>query len=432
MNQASQRLLDAHVAYMMDRLRGKKLARLVEEKTEAAFTWMSRVKLERVVNADQVMDIIMRNVVERNFGGGIPELAGEMTRRVLDYEGNETTRLSDIFPRRIFDEMVDRAANLRNARENLINRTVRNEAYQGLVSDLLLGVVKDFLLSENLLSRQVPGLSPLLKLGKNTVNRAAPGLSSLVEDQIRDGLARYVELAVRHSERFLVDFLDENRIAEIADAQFRASSGVPLASHFANLDSDDMEDFIVLGYEFWLSFRKTPYFVGVVREVVVALFEKYGDRPVTDILDDMGLTSEQVVLEIVSAADPVIKVMKKTGFLEKVLIDELKPFYESPACREALAGPASDKGPEPGKAPAEKQAPAARKSSPAGKPAKSKKAAPGKQSAKAGEGPAEKKAASARKSAEKKKPAAARKAGSEKKPPSAKKRSAGNAGKKAE
>ncbi|MEW5735244.1 MAG: hypothetical protein AB1921_10345 [Thermodesulfobacteriota bacterium] len=392
MNETAQKLLDAQVAYVLDLTRGKRFPRLIKEKTEIAFEWMATVTLEQVITQERVMDIIMRNVVDRNFGGGIPEIAGEMTRRVLDYEGNETVTLADIFPRRIFDEMVDKAANLKNARESLINRTVRNPAYQGLVSDLLLGVVKDFLLSENLLSRGVPGLSPLLKLGKSTVNRAAPGLSAIVEDQIRDWLSRYVEIAVRHSERFLMDFLDENRIAEIADAQFRSSSSVPLASHFSNLDADDMEDLIVLGYEFWLSFRKTPYFLGVTQEIVDALFEKYGDRALSDILDDLGLTREQVTLEIVTAATPVLKLMMKSGFLEQAVRDELAQFYGSPACQSILApGAQQDKAAK--KTEAAGKAEAEGEPAPGKRPAARKKPAEGKKPAPARKGPGAKKTA---------------------------------------
>ena len=51
-----------------------------------------------------------------------------------------------------------------------------------------------------------------------------------------------------------------------------------LSEYFKNIDANDMEDFIIIGYDFWLHFRKTPYFKEIYTDLVYFFFEKYADR----------------------------------------------------------------------------------------------------------------------------------------------------------
>ena len=108
----------------------------------------------------------------------------------------------------------------------------------------------------------------------------------------------------------------------------------PLADATTAFTSQDLEDFIVLGYEFWLKFRKTPYFLAVVTDVVHHLFEKYGDESLASLILDMGVTEGMIASELRTFLSPLLDHASRTGFLERELGVLLGPFYRS---EEALA-----------------------------------------------------------------------------------------------
>jgi hypothetical protein len=98
-----------------------------------------------------------------------------------------------------------------------------------------------------------------------------------------------------------------------------------------------LQEFVVLGYEFWLQFRKTPYFEGCVEAVVTHLFELYGDRPLLDLLKDMGVNQDLVMAEVDGYALPVIDVLREEGYLEALVRRRLTPFYSSAAAKKLLS-----------------------------------------------------------------------------------------------
>jgi DNA-binding transcriptional ArsR family regulator len=70
--------------------------------------------------------------------------------------------------------------------------------------------------------------------------------------------------------------------------------------------------------------------------VVAHLFEKYGDRPVVDLLGDVGVSQEVIMAEIDAYAIPVIDVLREEGYVEALIRRRLTPFYKSAAAKKIL------------------------------------------------------------------------------------------------
>jgi hypothetical protein len=103
-----------------------------------------------------------------------------------------------------------------------------------------------------------------------------------------------------------------------------------LSEYFNEIDADDMEDFIIIGYDFWLNFRQTPYFKAIYTDLVNFFFEKYADRELDVILEDVGVTQKMVVNELIEAVSPGIETALSIGYLEERIRSRLEDFYLSP------------------------------------------------------------------------------------------------------
>jgi hypothetical protein len=71
--------------------------------------------------------------------------------------------------------------------------------------------------------------------------------------------------------------------------------------------------------------------------VVTHLFELYGDRPLLDLLKDMGVDQDLVKTEIDGYFLPVIDALREEGYLEALVRRRLTPFYASAAARNILS-----------------------------------------------------------------------------------------------
>jgi hypothetical protein len=332
----AQELLDAQITFLLSRFEPAAYRVLVGEEVRQTFAWLAGARLSEVAREETVLNVIRRNVVEMPISGGLTELIGEMSRLFLTSSHNTTATLEDIFPRRIFLEMTEKALSLEVLRRNIIHRALYNTAFPRLIADVLFYVLRQYILAENALARKVPGLNVLFFLWRGAVSMAWPGLETSIENRIRNFVEEHIEYVLQQSERFLTEFLNAERLAEIAEDRFDEASRHTLARQFKALGPYDLDDFIVIGYEFWLSFRKTGYFRKIYTEMVRYFFDKYGDREVDVLIEDLGITPDMIITEILELTGPPIAKLLASGYLEGRLRLLLSDFFGSGAVQTLL------------------------------------------------------------------------------------------------
>jgi hypothetical protein len=282
------------------------------------------------------MGVIQRIVVDMELDAGIPELAAEMATEVMNAPVQSDTVLGDILTRDQASGFIEEALELRHQRERIIAEIMAHPVYQELVSNVVYHGLVNYLYEDNLITRSVPGVGSMMKFGKKMANKAVPGLDETFERRIKAWLADSLPGLIARSEQFLNKALSDDELRDTVMAAWVSLEGRTIAELKEGLGDVELQEFVVLGYEFWLNFRKTGYFEGCARAVVEHLFAKYGDRPVMDLLQDVGVTREVIVTEVESLALPIVEVLAEEGYLEALVRRRLGAFYGSAAARKLL------------------------------------------------------------------------------------------------
>lgn len=329
MNDLIHQLTEAHIKHELDRFRDEGYKQTIEEEVSAVFEWVKKIKLKEVVTPEQILGIIHRNVVKLPVAGGVTELTGEMSQKVLASSQNKKTSLEDIFARKQYDDIVDKVGSLTAARNDVIHRIVTSSAYSQQISEVLYTGIKEYLLEENIIAKKVPGISSLIKVGKFAVNKTMHSLEVAIEKKVKSYIESNLESTIRRSEKSLINYFDETRIVDTGEEIWESIAETKLSEYFSAIDGNDMEDFIVIGYDFWLHFRKTKYFKGIYTELVKYFFKKYGDKELDVILEDIGVTREMVINELVEIIAPGIEKALSIGYLEERIRARLEDFYLS-------------------------------------------------------------------------------------------------------
>ena len=329
MNDPIHRLLEAHVAHELNRFKDGSYKQTIEEEVSAVFEWGKKIKLKDVMTADQILGIIRRNVVELPVAGGVTELTGEMSQKVLASSHNKKTALEDIFARKQYDDIVDKAVSLKKARKDLIRRFVTSPVYSQQISEVLFTGIKEYMLEENIIAKKVPGISSLIKVGKFAVNKTMHSLEVAIENKVKSYIESNLDNTIKRSERSLNEYFTKTRIVDTGEEIWESIAKTKLSEYFSAIDANDMEDFIIIGYDFWLHFRKTKYFKGIYTELVKYFFKKYGNRELDVIIGDVGVTREMVICELSEIIAPGIEKALSMGYLEERIRARLESFYFS-------------------------------------------------------------------------------------------------------
>jgi hypothetical protein len=338
MDQAIEALLEAHVQHELARFKPRKLRTTLREEVAALYAWLRATTLAEVITPEQVLGLIARNVVERPLPGAIAELATSMSRRVLASRHNDSTSVDDICPRKTFDAVVAKFGELEGARRDFIHRLVSSSVYTEQISDVLFTGIKEYLLTENILAQKVPGLASLIKLGKFAVNKTMRPLEAAVEKTVKAYIESNLGNTIRRSEQSINAYFDEARITAMGDALWAGVASRRTSEFMQLIDGDDLDELVAIGLDFWLQFRKTPYFQAIHTDLVHAFFERYADTALSKIAADFGVTEKIAGAELALVLAPGIDQALASGYLEQRIRSRLRSFYDSPEAARLMAG----------------------------------------------------------------------------------------------
>jgi hypothetical protein len=317
MSDLSDALLDAHVRNELASCQGELLESHVTAFVSRLFDWLDVLRMDQLVTPAQVVGIIDRYVIDLPISGGIIELAGEVSQTIFHSPIAAHTRLDELLGDEAYEGFAQTVAHLERVRRELIALIARSEATELAHARLLARTLRDLLFDTG--------------LTRTSLHRILVALETRVTTLLAERLARRRRPSADLREQRLLELLDPELIRSIADEIWLSVARVPISRLFQFITKQDLEDFVVLGFEFWQRYRKTAYFRGISAEVVALFFRKYGAQSVSAVIEDMGVSQAMVTRELLELLRPLMaQAAQPGGFLEQSIRARLAPFYRSP------------------------------------------------------------------------------------------------------
>lgn len=331
----AERLLDAHVAFMITQLENEPLRLNIEEELDHALAAAEKITLNEAVSREQVKASVKTYAVDLDLHGAIPELVGDIARAIYKHEIHDRTSINDLISDKQFVELFDQIMAMKDLREKIIKQSIGNPLYGALVSDVLYNGIKGYI-NDNPLTKNSQVAASALSLGKTLLSKATPGLEQKLEDGIKKYISANIKASQRTTEKFIRSRLEDESVKERA-IDFWDEHKHRKAAEFRDYISErDVEEGFVTGYEYWRRLRKTEYYWTIIATGIDAFFDKYGSSSLREILDEVGIHRETMIAEAMRYAPPVITMLKKKGLLEPRIRRQLEKFYLSETAREIL------------------------------------------------------------------------------------------------
>ena len=329
-------LLELHLTHEMALFESDAFLAWLRPELEAQLSLASELPLSAFVSAEQVKSVIARNVVENEIPGAAAELAGDAATQLFSSDLHRKTPIRDIFPTKHFEDFVDKLLELSEQRKNGINHLIELPVYKDLISGVLYQAIIRYIYEENVLSKKVPGVSSVLKFGKQMLDKTVPSLEGAVEENVRAYISNNLVFILKESKTFLENSLTEEDIKASTMELWDDIEHKPMDEFQKGMDSIDLSEFVVLGYEFWKTFRASAYFKDSYELVVDYFFQIYGESPLATLLDDFMISSDRMMSEVEVFAPQLLATLKENGQVEKFLRRRLERFYFSKPALDCL------------------------------------------------------------------------------------------------
>jgi len=331
----AEALLEAHVQFLLRQLEGQALRARIEQEVDALLGDAEQLRLKDVVSREAVKETVRVYAVKLELNAGIPELVADIAQRLHAHPIHAQTRLGELLSDQQFAEILDKLLEMKELRTRLLDESVSNPVYSALAADIVYHGIKDYL-TQNKLAGNIPGARAAMKLGKSMMNRATPGLENAIEERLKGYVSRNIQSTLSESRRFLLDRFDESAIREAALDAWQQLKRSKVSTFRDYLRGADIEDFFVIGYEYWHQLRKTAWYVGLIDAGVDGFFERYDDISLGELLEEIGISRDMLVADAMRFAPKAIEGLKQRGLLDGMIRRNLEDFYRSDAASAIL------------------------------------------------------------------------------------------------
>ncbi|RMI34913.1 hypothetical protein [Nocardia stercoris] len=322
------RLLDAQVAFAKEQLlRGEGFLELVVEEVDGFLGLAAELTLAESVTPERIKAVARKWAVQVPVEGAIPELVGEIAARLYNHQANDATQVDDVVDTQRFEQFMTAVADM-----DVTHRLVRLLLTSPATVDACVEIVQRAVVAAVDDGRHLDGGGVAGALKGALARLAEPALPA-----IENGVGRITRTGARFVLRGNRNDADET-LLEVARENWRRHTGDAVGSFRELVSADDVEDAVVLVFEFWRTFRDTDYFRALLDEGIDHVFDKYGDTPLAELLAELGVGRADLIEEAFRFGPPVLATLDERGYLDTILRRRLAPFYASEAFRAALRG----------------------------------------------------------------------------------------------
>ncbi|MCK5874751.1 MAG: hypothetical protein KAG82_08695 [Alcanivoracaceae bacterium] len=331
LSEKAQALLDAQVAYTLEQLTGKQLEQQIESLVDNVLADVNKLKLGDVVTPTMIKQTAHRYAIHHEIPPAIPELVGEVAREVYQLKSHDENKLFDLLTDEQFRDLMKKVVEMKDLREKIIREAVSNPIYGEMISEVLYHGITDYI-TKNPLTKKIPGAQSMMKLGKSVMDMASPN----AEAGIKKYIGQNINASLRQSEKFLIRNLSDEKITLIATDVWNEVKLNKISAFRDYVSETDIEDFFVIGFDYWRELRKTDYYRDMIDAGVDFFFKKYGKSTLNELLEEMGVDRDMIVAEAMHYAPHVLAVLNKKGLLEKAVRRQLEPFFHTDAAQKLL------------------------------------------------------------------------------------------------
>jgi len=259
--------------------------------------------------------------------GGIVELA---TTVVHDGPA-EAYPVGDLVGREQVEALFDELLALHPVLDRLLERLTASPLVGTMASRFMGRIVGEVLQANQAVADKVPGLGTLMSFGTSAASRMMGAADKQFEGLIGDTVGKGGTFAVRRLNRILIETLQDPTTREAVLQVWDLVSAEPVTGLEGYLTRDEITGVVDAVHELVVTTAASEPVAQLGEAIVDAFFDRFGGYTPTELLDELDLSRDDLVADLVRIAPGAVDALRESGELERILRAELEPFYASAA-----------------------------------------------------------------------------------------------------
>lgn len=329
----ADRLLDAQVEFVLAELSGDRLLEVVERDVRDALRVAEKVSLADVLDPEQVV-ATMRTVTDLVGGSVLPgDLARALVPALYELDASEQYGLADVVDREQVDALVATLLSMHKLHERALNRLTDSPLMATVATTFVNKIVGDIVAQNRAVAEKIPGMSSMFSLGMDAVSR----VKNVSDQFLGDVAGKGAQFALKRLNSATLDLIRDAPLADAAMELWDIQAEERISELRDYVSEAELTELVELVVEIAVVSRNAEFVGAVVERVVEVIFERYGQRPVAEVLAEAGLSDDELVAQAQQHAPGIVAAAKADGRLTELVRARLEPFYSSDAVLDILA-----------------------------------------------------------------------------------------------
>lgn len=331
----ADRLLSAQVRYHLDRLSGEQLDVTVTAVAEALLDAAGTHQLADLVDREQIKPIVRRALATVPGSAAVSGII-EMATTVAWEGPDEPYPLGELVDREQVERLVDELLALHPALERALGRLTASPLVGTMASRFMGRIVGEVLQANRAVADKVPGLGTLMSFGTSAASRVVGAADKQFEGLIGDTVGKGGAFAVRRLNAIVIETLKDPTTRDAVLQVWDLMAEEPVGGLERHARREEVSGLVDAVHDVVITAAASER-IGRLGDVVVdAFFDRFGGYTPTELLDELDLSREDLVADLVAIAPTAVGALRESGDLERMVRHQLAPFYASDEARALL------------------------------------------------------------------------------------------------
>ena len=324
----ADRLLDAQVAFHLDRLSGEHLEDTVGRLARDLLDATAKRRLDEVADPAVVTAVVVRALTTVPGSAAVRGIVELVTTVVHDGPA-EPFPLGDLADRAGVARLVDELLALHPVLERALERLTDSPLVGTMAARFMGRIVGEVVQANRTVADKVPGLGSLMSLGTSAASRAMGAADKQLEALIGGTVGKGSTYAVRRLNKIVIETLRDPTTRDALLQVWDLLAAEPVAGLGRYVEREELDGLSAAVLDLVVSGTATEHAADLAAAVVAAFFDRFGALTPAELLDELGLDRSDVVADLVRSAPPVLDALRESGDLEQILRGHLAPFFGS-------------------------------------------------------------------------------------------------------
>lgn len=326
----AERLIEAQLQHILALLQsGDQI--IVE--VNALIDALSSLPVSKLVTLESLQSIAQQYILDRPLQAHLVEQIVSQVKFAIHHPKNSETTLELLVPQDVVDNLARYLSSQKEHREALIHRIFSNPTYAQMLSQTISHAITDYM-DNNVLTKKVPGVGGLMKLGKSVIEKAT---DSNLDDALKNYLSKNINNIIAVSEKMANRHLNDQQVHQLIIQGWKSIRKKPVSIIQQYVNDDGINEATLISTRTWDVVRKNPYVQAQVMDGIAHWYNTQQDTPLSTLLADIHLDKAMIEQEIRKLAMPVIQLLIDNGYIKARVEALLRQFYESDAVTAILA-----------------------------------------------------------------------------------------------